>query len=246
MTSPVFYAPKLAAECGSQLVLSGPEARHAHVMRLAPGQRIDLVDGRGRRATCRIERWDGNDCVLTCQEVADERTRRRLILVQALAKGGRDEQAVESTTEIGAHHFVPWQSNRAVVKATGKSDKLVAKWESTAMAAMKQSRRAHLPTVAPVVTTKQLIPLVREASEKGATVLVLHESGKPEFGKLLGPDPSELWVIVGPEGGIDDAELAALEEAGARATRLGPTVLRAATAGFAALAAASAMLGDWN
>ncbi|WP_062518451.1 16S rRNA (uracil(1498)-N(3))-methyltransferase [Demequina gelatinilytica] len=248
MTAPVFVDPAAAsAAVGDRIRVEGDEARHAvTVQRRRIGERVDVVDGAGARASGIIaatgDRW---------MEVAVDAVGRDVdppvTLVQALAKGGRDEQAVEAAVELGATRIVPWASERAIVQWRGpKAAKGREKWASLGLAAAKQSRRAFVPVVDDAVTSKQLAALVREAVDAGDRVLVLHEASAEPLAGLAWADPDQpVWLIVGPEGGISDGELDALRAAGAAAVVLGPHVLRASSAGPAALAALGALRGHW-
>lgn len=157
----------------------------------------------------------------------------RFVLAQALAKGGRDELAVETATELGVDEILPWQAARSIVSWRGdRGSRSRAKWQSTACAAAKQSRRALIPQVAAALTTAGLVERTRVA----AATLVLHEDATLPLPLVQLPTDGDVLVVVGPEGGIDPDELRALTDAGAMMVRLGPEVLRASTAGPAALA----------
>ncbi len=248
MTAPVFLCPDAAdAAVGDIVALDGPEARHAvTVQRRAVGEVIDLVDGHGRRAGGPIAEVGEGWLKVRVERVSDDAD-PPVTLVQALAKGGRDEQAVESAVELGATRVVPWQADRSIVQWRGpKSEKARAKWESLVLAAMKQSRRAFLPVVEPVVTSAQLVVSVKATVEAGERVLVLHEIAAQPLTRLdWGSQVQPVTIVVGPEGGISDAEVERLTEAGAEAVLLGPHVLRAANAGPAAIAALAALRSTW-
>ena len=233
------------ASMGSLLVLTGAEAHHAAVVRrVRSGEEVTVGDGRGV--------WLDGVCEdVTPKEVAVRVTARRvepqptprLVLVQALAKGDRDELAVQAATELGVDQIVPWQAGRSVSRWSGpKVDKGVARWEAITREAAKQAHRAWIPEVSAPVTTKQLA--ARAAS---ASVLVLEPTADATLtAQLLKPvDERDIVLVVGPEGGIAPEELDALVAAGAVLVRLGTTVLRTSTAGPAALAVASAALGRW-
>jgi 16S rRNA (uracil1498-N3)-methyltransferase len=240
-----------AAAAGSAVVLAGEEGRHAAVVRrLRAGERVDVADGAGRVARCMIERVDRDRLALRVESLRDEPPRLpRLILVQALAKGGRDESAVETATEYGVDAVVPWQAARSVVRwpaepadRADRADRGRRRWEATALAAAKQARRATVPVVEPLVTTAGLA--ARAAS--GECLLVLHEDAADRLSALSpAAGVPSIAVVVGPEGGIGDDELAELVAAGARPVRLGPEVLRSSSAGPAALALLSVRLGRW-
>ena len=171
----------------------------------------------------------------------EEAARPRLVIVQALAKGGRDEQAVETCTEFGADAFIPWMSERTIVRWSDpkRAEKGRTKLADTAWAAAKQSRRAFVPGVEPVVTTKQLVERVREFP---GAVLVCHEEASERLVDILDDSAEQIMVIVGPEGGISGAEVEALNGAGAHSVLLGEHVLRSATAGAWASAVVRARL----
>lgn len=249
MSAPVFLHPGVEhADVGATLTLDGAEARHAAtVQRRQAGERIDLVDGSGARASCEIAAVRDGSLELVVLETSRE-TAPEVVLVQALAKGGRDEQALESATELGATRVVPWAARRSIVQWKGpKAAKARDRWELLARAATKQSRRAVVPSVDPVVATPGLVALVRDAVASGARVLVLHELAAVPLATLTWAESEQpVWVIVGPEGGIADDEVEALREAGAEVVLLGPHVLRASTAGPAAIAALSALRGAWS
>ncbi|MFW7415672.1 16S rRNA (uracil(1498)-N(3))-methyltransferase [Demequina sp. SO4-18] len=249
MSAPVFLSDGAAdARPGGVIAVTGDEARHAvTVQRRAVGEAIEVVDGAGQRATGEIVEA-GPDRMLVRVERVSRDDDPAVVLVQALAKGGRDEQAVESSVELGATRIVPWAASRSIVQWRGpKADKARAKWQSLAAAATKQSRRALLPAVDPLVTTAELVRRVREAVADGDRVLVLHESATRGLATLTWDEsPGAVWLVVGPEGGISDDELAALADSGAEVVVLGPHVLRASTAGPAAMAALAVARGHWS
>lgn len=247
MTLPLFLvepAVLVEAAAGTRVVLDGPEGRHAAtVRRIAPGERVMLADGAGLRVTCTVQATGKAELELVVLEVCREpEVVPRFVLVQALAKGDRDDQAIEAATEFGVDEVVPWQASRSIVQWRGeRGDKARRKWESTVTAAAKQSRRARVPVVAELVTTKTLAARIAGA----AAAYVLHEDATQTLAAQALPTDGDVLVIVGPEGGITAEEVGAFEEAGALTVRLGDTVLRSSSAGPAALAVLSAA-GRWR
>ena len=243
MSPPVFLVEpgRLA---GERVRLDGPEGRHAAtVRRLAPGERVDLTDGAGSLASCVVVAAGRDTLDL---EVRHRRTEPppapRLVVVQALAKGERSETAVETLTEVGVDVVVPWSAERSIVRwRDERGTRALARWRSTAREAAKQARRAWLPDVRDPATTPEVAGLLAAA----ALPIVLHEAAaEPLAG--IGPPPSgDVVVVVGPEGGVSDDELAAFAAAGAGAYHLGPTVLRTSTAGTVAAAVLLARSGRW-
>ncbi len=251
MTAPLFFADveKLrSATVGAHVVLDGGEGRHAAtVKRLAVGEPIVLSDGAGLRCDAEIAAVTTNSVdARVLSRVEEPPPRPRLTVVQALAKGGgaeRDERAVETMTEVGVDVIVPWQSARSIVRwDDARAAKGVARWRTTAREAAKQSRRSWIPQIADVEKTADVVARLRASS---GLAVVLHEDGTLPLAELR-TDVDEIVLIVGPEGGVSDDELAAFEAAGAIAYRLGPTVLRTSTAGTVAAAVLLATSGRWR
>ncbi len=248
MSAPVFLSESAgSAAVGDTLVLGGQEARHAAVQRRGVGDRVDIVDGLGRRASGVLTEAEPDRVAVLVDAVSLD-VDPEVVLVQALAKGGRDEEAIEAATQLGVTRVIPWAAERAIVQWRGpKADKARASWADRVAAAAKQSRRARVPEVDALTDTDALAGLIDRAVRGGALVFVLHESAAAPLALPVRPgepyDP--IWFVVGPEGGISDAELVTLTAAGGVATRLGPYVLRASEAGPAAIAAAAALRGAW-
>jgi 16S rRNA (uracil1498-N3)-methyltransferase len=231
VTPPVFFAVVDTAVVGDRIVLDGDEGRHAaDVRRLRSGEPVDLTDGAGAMVRAVVVEVGRGKLTVEVRERLDVAAPTpRLTVVQALARGGRDEQAVEAMTEVGVDHVVGWESARGVARWT---DRTQAKWTATSRAATKQSRRAWCPTVSGPATTSDVATVIR-AADLG---IVLHEQATMPLSGLVYPATGEIVVVVGPEGGIIDEELTVLRDAGGVLVRLGDTVLRSSTAGVAALA----------
>jgi 16S rRNA (uracil1498-N3)-methyltransferase len=169
-------------------------------------------------------------------------------VVQALPKSERSELAIELATEAGADGFVAWQAARCVARWDGAAriEKGLRKWRAVARSAARQSRRAHVPDVLEVVSTAQLTRRVADLTATGGVALVLHEAASAPLLDVPLAAASSLMLVVGPEGGIDDAELAGLRDAGAVVVRLGPTVLRTSSAAAVALGALGALTSRWR
>ncbi|GAB2987198.1 16S rRNA (uracil(1498)-N(3))-methyltransferase [Amycolatopsis acidiphila] len=246
-TSPVFLVEALPA--GSHAVLDGEEARHAvTARRMRAGERLTLSDGAGAAADCVVEavrpgREPALDVVIE-QRRHDPAPRLRVTVAQALAKGDRGELAVELATEAGADAVLPWRAERSVARweEGPRGAKALARWQATARAAAKQARRTWVPPVEDPVDTPGLAAAVRDS----ALALVLEGAAEQQLTRVDLPAEGELLLVVGPEGGITDAELAALQAAGAVPVRLGPTVLRTSTAAAVALGALGARTDRWD
>ena len=246
MTAPVFVVDQLDV-IGSEFVLEGPEGRHAvSVKRLRPGEDVVLTDGRGRWAEGVVKAAEGKDrlVVMDLESVHEEPAESpRITVVQSLPKGDRGELAVETMTEVGVDAIVPWAASRCVTQWKGdRGLRSLGKWRATAREAGKQSRRVRFPEVADVATTKQVAALLAEAD----FAAVLHESGAEPLATAQLPAEGEIVLVVGPEGGVSPEELELFGQAGARAFRLGRSVLRTSTAGTAAAALLLGRTGRWS
>jgi 16S rRNA (uracil1498-N3)-methyltransferase len=228
---------------GADVVLTGAEAHHAAtVRRVRVGEEVTIGDGRGA--------WLTGECVSVApREVVVRVTARvdapaptpRLVLVQALAKGDRDELAVQAATELGVDEIVPWQAARSVSRwDAAKAEKGRARWAAIVREGAKQAHRAWVPTVSALVTTKDLVARAEESR-----ILVLEPTASARLAEVRLDAGEEVVLVVGPEGGITAEELELLTVAGATLVRLGDTVLRTSTAGPAALSVVSVVLGLW-
>jgi 16S rRNA (uracil1498-N3)-methyltransferase len=227
---------------GDPVRLTGPEARHAvTVSRLRVGETIAVGNGRGLVVTGPIASAEHAELVLTAGTVERiERAGVAVILAQALAKGDRDELAVQAATELGVDAVIPWAAGRSISRWEGaKVQKGVDRWIAVTREAAKQSMRPWLPDVLDLVTTKQLARLASETR-----MIVLEPTASIRL-TALDLDGRDLLVVVGPEGGLSPDEVDSLAAAGAEPVRLGDEVLRTSTAGPAAIAVLNAKLGRW-
>jgi 16S rRNA (uracil1498-N3)-methyltransferase len=178
--------------------------------------------------------------VLTRQAVA--RPQPLVTVLQAIPKGDRGELAVELLTEVGVDTIVPWAAERSVAVWRGeRAARSRARWNSAAEEAAKQSRRAWFPEV---TEQADLAAAIRRAGGASLAV-VLDPDAAEQVTAIRLPAAGEIVLVVGPEGGISPAEAGAFAKAGAVAARLGPTVLRASTAGVVAAGILLSRTGRW-
>lgn len=241
MSLPVFLHPDLhSSRSGDRVALSGPECRHAvAVKRIAVGERIALVDVAGFRAEVVVTAVSGKDfleaTVATVGQVPEPSP--RVVVVQAIPKSERAELAVDLATQAGADEIIVWSAARCVARWDAKKiPKALAKLQSAATAAAKQSRRARVPQVRGPLSTAEVAELLA-----GQQAYVLHEAAAVSI-KEVALDAETVYLVIGPEGGIGGEELDAL---GAQAVRLGPEVLRTASAAMVALAAIGVRTERW-
>jgi 16S rRNA (uracil1498-N3)-methyltransferase len=246
VVEPLFFAAiGKDTVAGSTFVLGGPEAKHAvGVRRMVPGEAIAISDGAGLKIRGKVSKV-GKDTLDVSVESVETVTAPavQLHLVQALAKGDRDELAIQACTELGAYGVIPWQSDRSV--SIWKDDKKIkgqTRWQSIVTEAAKQSLRAFAPVVEAVHNSQELI--ARLAAFE--TVLVLDPEAKTSISQVSITSSGSVAIVVGPEGGMSESELEAFATAGFSSVRMGAGVLRTSTAGMAAVAYLQAKLGDWN
>ena len=246
MTLPVHLVPSLAGVgVGDEVEVAGDEAHHAvAVRRLRVGESIVLTDGSGTAATAPVASTGKRVFAASVTDVSTAvPAEPEVVVVQALPKGERGELAVEVLTEVGVARIVPWAAARSVAVWKGeRAAKSLAKWRSTAREAAKQARRSWFPEVTELAGTADLAALVAGAD----LAVVLHEDASVPLATLDVPATGRIVVVVGPEGGLTDDEVATLVAAGATSVRLGAEVLRTSTAGIAAVAALLSRTPRWT
>jgi 16S rRNA (uracil1498-N3)-methyltransferase len=244
MSLPVHWVASLDdATVGSSVEVDGDEAHHAvAVRRLRVGESVALTDGRGRTVTGPVASTGKRVFAVTVASVDDvPEPEPAVTVVQAVPKGDRGELAVEVLTEIGVARIVPWAAARSVAVWKGeRGTKALSRWRSTAREASKQARRSWFAQVGEPASTDDVARLVEAAD----LAVVLHEEATASLAGLA--VAGSLLVVVGPEGGLTDEELAAFRAAGAHDVRLGAEVLRTSTAGVAAVAALLSRTERWG
>jgi len=238
MSDALFLAEAVDVAVGGVLRLDGAEGRHASkVRRIRVGEAVLVADGRGNavRGVTRLV-GDGFIDVEVAEALAETPRAHRWVAVQALAKGGRDELAVETLTELGVDEIIAWQAARSVVRWDAKQAKGLAKWASTVREAAKQARRFSVPDVG-FATTREVCQRISDAAQ----AFVLHESADSYLDTQPLVPSGDIIFIVGPEGGIAPDELAVFADAGAAPVLVADHVLRTSTAGVVALAQLQAM-----
>jgi 16S rRNA (uracil1498-N3)-methyltransferase len=217
--------------------LLGPEARRylEAVLRLAPGARVEVFDGRGGRYDAHIE--PGFEAVRLGPREDAPPAEVEIALVAALAKGDRMELIVQKATELGVARILPFAAERSVVRLdAARADDRAARWRRIAEQAARQCGRADVPEVRPPGS----LPEALAALAPGTRTFVFHPGG----GRLEGPGAASVAAVVGPEGGLTDGEVQGCEAVGAVRAGLGPRTLRAETAAIVAVALLQARFGD--
>jgi 16S rRNA (uracil1498-N3)-methyltransferase len=247
MVEPLFRTDFAAAPApGLAVTLGGSEGKHAvNVRRMRIGEGIQLSDGKGLRVRGLVSALGNSSLTVNVASVVKEAEPEvGLTIIQALAKGDRDELSIQAATELGCWGVIPWQAERSISKWEGpKIAKSVDRWQTIVSEAAKQSLRVFEPEVAQPIGSKQLVAAVKYFD----LVLVLDPTAQRGLGSLTFEEGTKsVAIVVGPEGGISDHELEALEDAGAIRVHLGEPILRTSTAGVAAIAVIQAKLGLWG
>jgi 16S rRNA (uracil1498-N3)-methyltransferase len=225
---------------GATVFLDGPEGRHAAtVSRVRVGETLAIGNGQGLVISGEVLAATKDTvelCVVSIEQAV--LSAPQMYLVQALAKTDRDERAVEAATELGIDVVIPWAADRSVSKWEGpKIEKGIARWTAIVREASKQSIRPFVPRIGPHLTTAQL---AKELD--GMNVIVLDPTGIIPLSHVK-LDDRPIALVVGPEGGITEAELTRFSDSGASIVTLGSNILRTSTAGPAAVAILNAKLG---
>jgi 16S rRNA (uracil1498-N3)-methyltransferase len=235
----------LVEKLGDSAVIEvdGDEAHHAiKVLRIKTGEEILVSDGAGNWVRAAVENIDKKSFSAKVLERGSEQLKSpKLVVVQGLPKSDRVKEAIEILVESGVDLIIPWQAERSISKWQKDS---LSKWQSAAIAATKQSRRFTTPEIIEELSLSQLLEIESETS----AILVMHESATTKLSEVVTSKFSELTeiiIVIGPEGGISESELALLQSSGAHIVGLGPEVFRSAHAGGAALSAVSALIGRW-
>lgn len=225
---------------GSEVVMDGPEGHHAvHVLRVRPGTLVRAIDGEGVEAIGRVARVASGSADI---EIIESRSHARsegasLTIAQGLLKDRGFDEVVRRCTELGVAEIVPLLTARVQVRPHAAGPR-AERWRAVASAALKQSRGVFAPRILAPLTMDGLI---ERLPTEGRTYAAWEEERSLSLRDALRADgaPRLIVGVVGPEGGLDPAEVRALERAGARPVSLGRRILRADWAA-AALAAALA------
>lgn len=236
MTDPLFYFEELA-DPGAVVTLSGEEAHHAAASRrLHPGDTLWLFDGRGGIARAILLRVSARERELELR-IEERRTepppRPAIHLACALPKGDRQSVLLDMATQLGMTQFTPLICERGVAKpGTNASER----WRRLCLEACKQSRRPNLPVIHPPTVPGEI---ATHATATGSTVWIAHPSAQATSiaSAVKQSATADVTILVGPEGGFTEAEVAQATGGGAKLLALGSAILRIETAALALIAA---------
>lgn len=230
-----FFAADEPLQAGAVLTLGEQVARHVRALRCGPGHGVWLVDGLGHRASATIVRLSRDAVAAQVHAVEDVPPAPAVHLLVPVADKERMLWLAEKAAELGATSWRPvlWRRSRSVVPR-GEGPSFARKVRARMAGALEQSGGAHLPMLFPEAPPERALAAVAES-----TRLVLDPSGPPVLTRTIG---AAATIAVGPEGGLEVAELAQLEACGFQRVSLGSSILRFETAAVAALAVVRAVL----
>ena len=239
-----FYAE--VRDAADELVRLEPEdARHAlTVLRLRPGDAVELLRGEGRYEAVIDRVTDGDVLCRVTRPLPGTEPRLKITLYQGLPKAEKLELIIQKAVELGAERVVPVAMRRCVSRLDAREGaKKRERWQRIAREASKQSGRCVLPQVEAPLTLREL-PARLAAHD--ASIVPWEEARALSLTGFRQAQPAvrSLGVVIGPEGGIAPEEISLLSEAGCLPVTLGPRILRTETAGLAALSALFCLYGD--
>ncbi len=217
-------------------VITGDDAHHiARVLRMKAGDALSLCDGAGNEYDAVITSVspEAVECTLGERRASEAESPVKVTLFQCLPKTGKMELIVQKCTELGVFAVVPTLSARCVVVPNKDYDKKRERYNRVALEAAKQSRRGMIPSVLPLTELKKIdvkaFDLFLIAYEDETTVSL-------KQALRAAKSPQSIAILIGPEGGLEESEVALLTKAGAASVSLGKRILRTETAGLAMLA----------
>lgn len=228
---------------GASVVLPAAGAYHvARVLRMREGASLCVFDGVGVEFLAEITRVDGDHVTVRPDTPTNGSVESplKITLVQGVSRSERMDWTLQKATELGVTAIAPVLTSRSVVRLDDKqAQKKQSHWHGIVIGACEQCGRNRLPLVSAPVTLKQYLA----ATRKEGLRLVLCPSAPSSLAGLASL-PKKVDLLIGPEGGLEDDELAAAEQSGFIPVRLGPRVLRTETAAVAALTVLQALWGD--
>ncbi len=241
-----FVAPEAIKD--DQLVIDGDLAHHiSRVLRMAVGEEAEFAAGDGRLFVGRLAEMTKTEVLveLLSQKAAPADTQVQVTLYQGLPKGDKLELIIQKCTELGAAKIVPVMTKRSVVRLdAAKGAKKAERWQKIAQEASQQCKRLSVPEVSVPLTWRQFV----QALSPEEMTLVLWEDeatqGLRDHLQTFETLPARINLLVGPEGGLEAAEVEELRKIGAQSISLGARILRTETAGLAALAMVLYQSGD--
>jgi 16S rRNA (uracil1498-N3)-methyltransferase len=244
MRIPRVYTVQPLAEGRSVELDTGPSKHLLMVLRLNPGASLALFDGSGREFEAILETTDNRRArvrIGTARTSGSE-SPLRITLAQGISRGERMDFTLQKAAELGIEEIIPVLTERSVVRLDGRqAARKQQHWQQLVIGACEQSGRVRVPAVQAPLALRDLLS---DRPQTAGLDLLLHPEASASLNGLAAPGQNPIRLLVGPEGGLSEAETAAAQLAGFTAVRLGPRVLRTETAALVALSLLQARWGD--
>ncbi len=238
-----FYADDRGVT-GNAAYLCEEDARHAtRVLRMKEGESCELFAD-GRRFSGEIASIGEEVEVHILSELPSTEAKLRITLYQGLPKADKMELIVQKSVELGACAVVPVAMSRCVVQLDAKDGrKKQERWQKIAREACKQSGRCEMMQVLEPISFKQLLATLPQHQ---AAIVPWEDARGYSLAKFHAehPEITDLAIVIGPEGGMSEDEIARMKEASCQSVTLGPRILRTETAGLCAMSALFCLYGD--
>ena len=230
---------------GDSVILTGENAQHAKVLRLKAGEEVLVCDGAGQECLCRVAEFDGKELALTVFDRRDSVTEAavRVSVYMAFPKADKLEHVIQKATELGAYEIVAFPSGRCVSRPEEKSlRKKLERWQKIAASAAEQSGRGRIPQVLTLGSYREALERAKHADK---ALLFYENEHAVTLRMALESSPFEtVSLMTGPEGGLEEAEVAQARGAGLQVCTLGKRILRCETAPLCALSAVMYAAGE--
>lgn len=252
MRIPRIYQPELLS-VGQEIQLDNQATVHvARVLRMREGDSIVVFNGQGGEYQGILRRLDKRAASVELLGFveADVESPLHIILAQGVSRGERMDYTVQKAVELGVHSIVPLQTERTVVNLNDeRKDRRRQHWQTVVYSACEQSGRNFVPMVEPVIKLSNWLQTSSLQTSNLQTTgetqkFVLNHRAERGLDSLEINSSGPITVLIGPEGGLAEQEIAQVEQAGFMSIRLGPRVLRTETAALAFLSVLQAKWGD--
>ena len=228
------------------LVLTGENAQHAKVLRLKNGEEVLVCDGQGRECLCTVSDVSPGQISLVVKKRQESETEAavQVSVYMAFPKADKLEHVIQKATELGAYEIVAFPSARCISKPDDKSlKKKLERWQKIAASAAEQSGRGRIPQVLTVGSYREA--LERAAAADKAILFYENERATTLRMALEAGEYRTVSLLTGPEGGLEEKEVAQAQEAGLQVCTLGKRILRCETAPLCALSAVMYATGEF-
>lgn len=217
----------------NKIFLDGENANHIiNSLRCKIGEEIEISSGDGYDYICKIEEINKNSVVTTIIDCFgnESEPKTKIKLYQGLPKSEKMELIIQKCVELGIDEIVPVNTDRTIVKLTGKEDKKIVRWNKISEAAAKQSRRGKIPVIQPILNFSDAI---KQANKNSLNIIPYEKEKSNTIKSIIKQfNGNSIGIFIGPEGGFSEKEITLAVENNIIPITLGKRILRTETAGF--------------